>query len=89
MQISEKNKAIIRALIYPIQFEANPIDGIDRVLKHVVGAGAMDTSAEEYLQHIKMALESDVVLSKLIPQDHSEETIRAYLAEIKRRLETE
>lgn len=80
-------KGLIRALIYPVQFEINPTDGVDRVLANVIDAGVLDASPNEYLEAIRMALTSDVDLSALIPQDHSETAIRAYLAEIERRLE--
>ena len=34
MRLDNQTKGILRMLIYPIQFEANPIDGINRVFNY-------------------------------------------------------
>ena len=85
--LSDKTKARIRALIYPIQFEANPIDGIDRVINKVVNESALNATQQEYLDSIQEALSSNAQLSNLIPQRHSEDAIRHFLAEVKHRLQ--
>jgi len=35
--LDNTHKGHLRVLIYPIQFERNPVDGIDRVLKQIAG----------------------------------------------------
>ena len=60
--------------------------GVDRVLRDVIDVGTLEASPNKYLEAIRTALASDVDLSELIPQDHSEKVIREYLAEIERRL---
>lgn len=77
-----EGEAYIRMLVYPIQFESNPLDGVDRVIEHVIDAD----SEEVFIEHITSALACDKELSKLIPQEHPEEAIRQYLTEIKNRL---
>jgi hypothetical protein len=71
----------LRVLIYPIQFEANPVDGIDRVQKQIAGE-----NPATFVAAIEAGLQSDELLSELIPQPHSETVIRAYLAEVRKRL---
>jgi hypothetical protein len=81
-------KGLIRGLIYPIQFEPNPDNGVERVLDQIVYARAMNASPEEYLAAVQAALRSDERLSELIPQRHSEPVIRAFLAKIQVRIES-
>lgn len=85
--LDNKTKGLIRGLIYPIQFEENPIHGVDRVLDQVIKAKALKASPAEYFDAIRVALESPEPVSNLIPQDHPETAIRSYLSEIQRRLE--
>ena len=86
MAFTPKDAGVIRSLIYPVQFESSPLSAVDRVLSRVIGAGQDRLSASACIESITGALESDDELSKLIPQDHSEETIRSYLKEILSRL---
>jgi hypothetical protein len=79
-------KGLISALLYPIQFERDPVDGIDRVLQVIVRARALDGSPEQYAAAVDAALRSDESLSQLIPQPHSEPVIRTYLAVLRPRL---
>jgi hypothetical protein len=81
-----RHKALIRGLIYPIQFENDPVDGVDNVLERVVGARAMGATPEQYARAIQAALQSDELLGELIPQPHPESAIRTYLVEIQKRL---
>jgi hypothetical protein len=84
--LDQRSKSLIRALIYPIQFDGNPVEGVERVLKLVVDAGALGATPLEYLASTKAALASSEKLSKLIPQGHSEKVIRRYLTKIQQRL---
>jgi hypothetical protein len=80
-------RGLLRRLIYPFQFDENPIDGVDRVLKYVVHSQDTNISPSEYLAAIQAGLQSDERLSDLIPQKHTESSIRTYLAEMQRRLQ--
>ena len=83
---ANEQKGLIRALIYPIQFARDPIDGIDHVLKIIVDERALGASRQDYAAAIEAALSSGEPLSQLIPQPHSESTIRAYLSAFQTRL---
>lgn len=82
-------QGLLRGLIYPIQFDQDPITGINRVLDQVVHARAMNAGQADYLAAVRAGLRSTEKLSELIPQGHSESVIRAYLAAIEKRLENE
>lgn len=72
-------------LIYGIQFSQDPISQADRIVQTVVvGPGE---SANIFLDAIKMGLASKEKLAELIPQNHSEDTIRDFLIEVARKLE--
>jgi hypothetical protein len=71
----------LRVLIYPIQFEKDPLDGVDRVLTQIA-----DRDPAEFAAAIDAGLQSNEMLSQVLPQPHPEPVIRAYLAEIRRRL---
>jgi hypothetical protein len=73
---------LIRAVIYPVQFDRDPRDGIDRVLRLVIERQALDASPAEYFAAIRQALVSDEALDRLIPQDHPDSVIRSYLTEL-------
>jgi hypothetical protein len=73
--------------MYGIQFEKNPLDGLDRVLQQVVQAGALSATPTQYLMSIRSALASETSLAELIPQEHSEEAIRRYLEELEHRIQ--
>jgi hypothetical protein len=59
-------------LIYPIQFEADPLNGIDRVVTQVVFADHSRLPLPDVIAAIDAGLASDAKLSELIPQNHSE-----------------
>jgi len=80
---------ILRMLIYPVQFEANPSDGIDHVIAQVVFADHLKLSVPEVLAAIDAGLASHSKLSELIPQSHSEAVIRGFLSALRTRLEIE
>ena len=79
-------KGHVRALLYPVIFEHDPIEGIDRVLDVVVHARALRSSPEDYLAAIDAALGSDEDLATLVPQPHSDAAVRQYLEELRSRL---
>jgi hypothetical protein len=71
----------IRALMYPIIFEANPADGIGRVIETVVDREKSGTQ-DDFLWAIGEALASGDDLGQLLPQPHPNHIIRAFLAEL-------
>ena len=87
MPLSVRSAGLIRALIYPVQFDDNPLEAVDRVIDTVVRTRSLDATPEEYRSGIREALTSADRLSDLIPQDHSDDVIRRYLAEVARRIE--
>lgn len=87
MPLSTRSAALMRALIYPVQFDKNPLDAVDRVMDMVVTQHVLDATPAEFRAGIQEALTADDRLSRLIPQNHSEEVIRKYLAEIAHRIE--
>jgi hypothetical protein len=80
---------ILRMLIYPIQFEADPLNGIDRVVAQVVFAEHLRLPLPDVIAAIDEGLASHAKLSELIPQSHSEAVIRGFLSALRMRLETE
>ena len=81
--------AILRALIYPVQFEADPLNGLDRVVAQVVFAEHLRLPQPDVIAAIDAGLASHAKLSELIPQGHSEAVIRGFLSALRKRLETE
>jgi hypothetical protein len=71
---------LLRAVIYVVQFEADPTQAVDRVIAQVIEAGALGASRQAYRDALAQALASDEPLATLIPQPHSEATIRQYVA---------
>jgi hypothetical protein len=84
-----RGAGILRMLIYPIQFEADPLNGIDRVLAQVVFADHSRLPLPDVVAAIDAGLTSSARLSELIPQSHSEVVIRRFLSALRMRLEAE
>ena len=80
--LDDRTKALIRALLYPVQFEKRPEQGIARVMDLVVKQNALNATAPEYRDAIELALKSDEKLSALLPRSHDEETVRHYLRDL-------
>jgi hypothetical protein len=79
VRLSTRSEGLIRGLLYPVQFDQNPQDGLERTLTTVVEPGRLDASPEQFLAAIKEALASGDRLSEIIPETHTENTIREYL----------
>ena len=77
----------IRALTYPILFEANPIEAIGRVITTVVDKQRLGTR-DEFVAAIDHALASRDDLGKLFSESHSDQVIRGFLVEVARLLRT-
>ena len=89
MELGMRNAQILRGLIYPIQFDPEPIQGIECVLEMVVFAEHLKLHVSDVIAAIDAGLTSESTLSELIPQRHSEEVIRGFLAALRVRLESE
>jgi hypothetical protein len=83
---NSRSKSLLRALIYPVQFDADPVSAIDRVVSQVIERAALNGSIEEFRQAVDAGLESTADLAALIPQPNSEAAIRAYLLAVHDRL---
>lgn len=70
-------QSAIRALIYCVQFSADPTQAVDHVLQTVVAKGAIGRGG--YRDAIETALSSTEPLAELLSQPHSEEVIRRFL----------
>jgi hypothetical protein len=84
-----RKAAILRMLIYPVQFEANPSNGIERVVVQVVFAAHSKMHLPEVIDALDAGLASNAMLSELIPQSHSEVVIRGFFSALRKRLEIE
>jgi hypothetical protein len=83
-----RGAAVLRMLIYPIQFDADPLNGIEHVAAQVF-ADHSRLPLHEVIAAIDAGLTSSAKLSELIPQSHSEVAIRRFLSALRMRLETE
>jgi hypothetical protein len=89
IEFDARRAGMLRMLIYPIQFDPDPVMGIDRVLKMVVFADHTKLQVPEVIVAIEAGLASSASLSELIPQSHSEAVIRGFLSALRTRLEDE
>lgn len=86
LEFDWRRAAIVRMLLYPIQFDSYPMEGIDRVLARDVFSAQSKLWLHDVESAIEAGLTSKVRLSELIPMSHSEEVIRNYLATLRSRL---
>ena len=89
IDFDQRGAAILRMLIYPTQFEVDPLNGVDRVVAQVVFAEHSRLPLPDVIGAIDAGLTSSAKLSELIPQSHSEVVIRRFLSALRMRLETE
>jgi hypothetical protein len=76
----------MRALIFIVEQEQNPLDRVDRVLSDVVHA-QLDGTPTEYREALDSALASNVALARLARSEyHPEPIVRRFLSEVRRRL---
>jgi hypothetical protein len=83
---SDDWRPAVRALLYGVQFEPDPLQAVDRTLRAVVDRGTLDLARDDYREAVVQALGSHDSLAQLIPQGHSEETVRRFLRALQRRL---
>jgi hypothetical protein len=77
---------LLRAVIYVVQFDPVPAQALERVLEQVIDRGALGATREMYRDALAEALASNEPLATLIPQPHSETTIREYIELLYQRL---
>lgn len=81
--LDDRTKSLLLALLYPVQFEAHPERGLDRVMRTVVMRHALQATPSDYLRAIENGLQSsDEKLSSILPLTHDEDTIRSYLRQL-------
>lgn len=87
MGISDQTKIAIRKLTYPVIFERNPMDGIDRVYDTVVRRKDGIDGSKEFLAQIRLALASPESLAALASSNHEDHEIREFLKALVERIE--
>jgi hypothetical protein len=82
--LSQREKGLIRALMYPVQFDRNPSDSdnVERVLRLVIQNGSLNADEEEYLSAIQNALSSKEKLTALVPGIKRESKVRDFLRRV-------
>jgi hypothetical protein len=83
---SRRLETLLRAVMHVVQFEAEPLRAVDRVLAEVIDQGALRATPQAYRTALAQALASDEALAALIPQPHPETTVRQYVALLYQRL---
>lgn len=86
MALSETSKALIKALVQPIQSQADPLAAVDQVIDEVALNSVLDSTPYDFLSAIDDALKGDTQLSSLAPQGHSDAVLRQFLATLEQRL---
>ena len=70
MSFDLRSAAILRMLIYPIQFEADPLNGMNRVMAQVVFAEHTKVPLADFIAAIVAGLGSDATHSEQIGRAH-------------------
>ena len=84
--LTKRQKGLIRALMYPVQFESDPTGSVDRVLRVAIVEKSLGGDADEYASAIKSALDSQEHLADLLPEAQEESVVRKYLQQVQRKL---
>ncbi|MGH3663293.1 MAG: hypothetical protein ACRDTQ_15745, partial [Micromonosporaceae bacterium] len=78
----------VTALVQAVQFDPQPIDGLDRLMELIIATDAFPGSPEQNLASIGTALASAERLADLVPQQpHTEGAVRKLLGALSVRLE--
>jgi len=86
MGSSQNWRGFVRDILYSVMFAPDPMQAVDHVFRVVIDRGDPRTTPQDYLQAFRQALASGEALSRLLPQNHSEEVLRRFLTELQRRL---
>jgi hypothetical protein len=86
--MDDKTRQLIGMLIYPVIDRVDPVSRVN----YVVNIGILEDrigfeEPKEYLEALRLALASNEPLASILQQGHSEDVIRMYLLEVKRKLE--
>lgn len=79
----------LTAVIYPIQFESDPLQGLERALRPILANEVPHLPPATLLESVRDALASDADLSQVLPQPHSDAKIRRFLQAVALRLTNE
>src|SRR5260370_9042048 len=83
--LDDRTRALLLALLYPVQFAARGERGIPRVMRLVSARNALEATPLDYLRAIETALQSpDEDLADILPHSHSDAAIRSYLKQLSR-----
>jgi hypothetical protein len=80
-------RPLLTALTYPVQFESDPLDGLDRVMAMVVGAAEPLGSRADFLAAVRGASAYPGDLAALLDLPYPDARVRAFLAALEQRLE--
>jgi len=83
----DRRQGLIRVLLYPVMFEKNPLNAIDRVLKMVADQKPLNATPAAYLSAIRAALATETSLANIVPQGPPDQDIRRFLSELAHRLD--
>lgn len=86
MALSEMSKALIRALIQPVQSDPDPVSHVDKVVDEVALNSVLDSTPYDFLAAIDDALRGDTQLSTVVPKSHSDQVLRNFLTTLETRL---
>lgn len=78
----------VRKILFQVQFDANLMLAIDRVLNRIVYADTQSTP-REYLHAMTLAIASEQMLSDMLPHVRHEAAVRQFLVALKHRLESD
>lgn len=79
-----EDQTALRQLLYPVIFEENPLDGLDRVIESLEGNSGTDRGL--LVGSIERALAGTYQISILLPMAASESAVRGFLQVLAQRL---
>lgn len=86
MELNGMSKALVRALLDPVQAESDPLNSVDRVIDEVALNSVLDSTPYDFLAAIDLALKSETPLAAMGARKHSEQILRLYLSLLADRL---
>lgn len=87
MSISALTKTYLLKVTYPIIFEKDPLDAVERVYDVVIKGRLDPVPATDYLEHLRLLLASDELLDAYTASQHGDVEIRLFLNALIRRIE--
>lgn len=74
-------------MVDAVQFERQPIDGLDRLMELIVATDVFRGAPEAYHSSVREALRSTELIAELLPQPHTEGALRKLLVALEVRLD--